>query len=289
MRNSTEIARSVRARTCTLADQCGCTPADFAPILAQDPLLYYNGTTNPISPYPATVSPLEANTSTECVTLPITSGANCRYVPVPSTPGGTWQEVVTLTGMDCSGCNNSPNTFTQQENTQTTQTYGWSDGLTVGATLKLGGGIGPSLTIDNKMTWTNSQSTGTASGSGATQAVTLNSGTVGCVQDIPVYEDTVFHTFVFQQPAGDTSCTTAMAQPTFSPVANTYATAQTVTISDATPGVAIYYTTDGTTPTTSSTLYTGPITMTATETVKAIAVFPGYDNSPIGSAVYTIQ
>jgi sugar lactone lactonase YvrE len=276
------------AKTCTLADQCGCTPADFAPILALDPLLYYNGATKPISPYPSTASPLQANTSTDCGTLPIPSGANCRYVPVPSEPGSTVQEVVTLTGPDTQGGNSSPNSFSQLENTQTTQTYGTALGGSVGASIKVGG-PGFSLTVANTLSWTNSQSTGTANGSGATLAVSLNSGTVGCGQDIPVYEDTVFHTFVFQQPAGNTSCTTAVAQPTFSPVAGTYTTAQTVTISDSASGVAIYYTTNGTTPTTSSTQYAGPITVSATETVKAIAVFPGYANSSIGSAAYTIQ
>jgi LysM repeat protein len=76
--------------------------------------------------------------------------------------------------------------------------------------------------------------------------------------------------------------------PTFSPVAGTYATSQTVTISDATAGATIYYTTNGTTPTTSSTVYSAPITVSATETLEAIAVETGYTNSTVGSAVYTI-
>ena len=53
--------------------------------------------------------------------------------------------------------------------------------------------------------------------------------------------------------------TTQAATPTFSPAAGTYSGAQSVTISDATSGATIYYTTNGTTPTTSSTKYTGTI------------------------------
>jgi hypothetical protein len=76
--------------------------------------------------------------------------------------------------------------------------------------------------------------------------------------------------------------------PTFSPAAGTYTAKQTVTISDATAGATIYYTTNGTTPTTASTKYTGAISVSATETVEAIAVATGYTNSAIASAKYTI-
>jgi hypothetical protein len=279
------ITSEYSAGTCTLNDQCGCTPADFAPILQMDPLLYQNGVTNPINPYPGTMSPLNANISTNCGTLPPPSGANCRYVPVPSGSGSTVQEVVTLAGPQCSTCDNSPNTFTQTENTSTTYTFGTAQGESTGVTLKIGGGIGPSLTIADTWTWTNSQSTGTAIGSGSTLTVTFNSSTVGCGQDIPIYEDTEFHTFVFQQPANNDSCT---AVPTFSPFAGTYATAQSVSISYPVTGATIYYTTNGTTPTTSSTVYTGPITVNSTETIRAIATVTGYSNSATGSAAYTI-
>ena len=82
---------------------------------------------------------------------------------------------------------------------------------------------------------------------------------------------------------------TSVATPTFSPAAGTYTSAQSVTISDATSGAIIYYTTNGTTPTTSSTRYTGPITVSSTETLEAIAVATGYTDSTVASAVYTIS
>ena len=76
--------------------------------------------------------------------------------------------------------------------------------------------------------------------------------------------------------------------PVFSLAAGTYATAQSLTITDATSGAAIYYTVDGSTPTVNSTLYNGPISITASQNVQAIAVAAGFSVSSVTSAIYSI-
>ena len=76
--------------------------------------------------------------------------------------------------------------------------------------------------------------------------------------------------------------------PTFSPAPGIYNSSQTVTISDLTPSATIYYTTNGTTPSTSSTTYSAPITVAVTETVEAIATAGSSSQSAVGNAPYTI-
>jgi hypothetical protein len=85
------------------------------------------------------------------------------------------------------------------------------------------------------------------------------------------------------------------ATPVISPAAGTYAAGQTVTISDTNPflntidiGQTIYYTLDGTTPNTSSPVYTTPLTVSATTTVTAIATASGYLTSKAASSTFTI-
>jgi len=83
------------------------------------------------------------------------------------------------------------------------------------------------------------------------------------------------------------NCTTPVAAPpTFSPVAGSYTSALSVTISDTTPGATFYYTTDGTTPTTSSTVYSGAITVSSPEIIQAIATASGYSTSDVATAAY---
>ncbi len=83
--------------------------------------------------------------------------------------------------------------------------------------------------------------------------------------------------------------TPVAATPVISLPSGTYSSQQTVAITDATANATIYYTTDGTTPTTGSTVYSGPITVSHNETLQAIAVASGYGTSAVASATYTIN
>lgn len=74
--------------------------------------------------------------------------------------------------------------------------------------------------------------------------------------------------------------------PVITPDGGSFTGSQTVTITCATDGAAIHYTTDGTEPTASSTKYSGGFTITATTTIKAVA-FVGEAKSSVTSAAFT--
>ena len=96
------------------------------------------------------------------------------------------------------------------------------------------------------------------------------------------------YTFLFKPGILTVTPKGTVALPTFKPAAGTYSTAQSVTIADTTPGSTIFYTTNGTAPSTSSTKYTGAISVKVTETIEAIAVATGYTSSAVAPAKYTI-
>ena len=98
----------------------------------------------------------------------------------------------------------------------------------------------------------------------------------GCFNDLWVY-----------QPSNTVSSPTA-ATPGFSLAPGNYTTIQTLTITDATPGATIYYTTNGTAPTINSAVYSSMITISSPETFEAIATAGGYSNSAVATAVYNV-
>jgi alpha-tubulin suppressor-like RCC1 family protein len=79
-----------------------------------------------------------------------------------------------------------------------------------------------------------------------------------------------------------------IAPPVFGTPPGAYETAQRLTLS-APPGAAIRYTTDGSIPTgTDGTLYTGPIAVSASTTVRAVACMEGRVTSPVSTGAYEI-
>jgi hypothetical protein len=83
--------------------------------------------------------------------------------------------------------------------------------------------------------------------------------------------------------------TETVAMPTASPAGGIYSTTQMVALSTATSGATIHYTTDGQIPTVNSMLYNGPITVSETKTIRAIAIKTGFANSVVMTEVYTIS
>ncbi len=85
------------------------------------------------------------------------------------------------------------------------------------------------------------------------------------------------------------SATSQTAAPVFTPGGGIYTSTQTVSISSATGSVSIHYTTDGSIPSsTNGTLYSGPVNISTTTTLQAIASASGFTDSNITSAIYTI-
>lgn len=79
------------------------------------------------------------------------------------------------------------------------------------------------------------------------------------------------------------------AIPAFSVSPGTYTSSFSVVIVDSTPGAKIYYTRDGSTPNRGSVPYSSPISVTSTQTINALAVAWGYNDSAVSSDFYTIS
>jgi Chitobiase/beta-hexosaminidase C-terminal domain/Viral BACON domain/Gametolysin peptidase M11 len=81
----------------------------------------------------------------------------------------------------------------------------------------------------------------------------------------------------------------AAATPMIAPSGGTFTSVQIATITDSNSAATIYYSTDGSTPTTNSTQYTAPITVAQSETIEAIATATGDSPSAVASAAFTIN
>ncbi|EEF59520.1 chitobiase/beta-hexosaminidase C-terminal domain-containing protein [Pedosphaera parvula] len=82
--------------------------------------------------------------------------------------------------------------------------------------------------------------------------------------------------------------TPALSPPTITPTGGTFLGSVSVTLQHPDPNAAIHYTLDGTLPTSSSLLYSGPLTLTNSLTVNANAFETGFTNSVAASGIFTI-
>ncbi len=122
-------------------------------------------------------------------------------------------------------------------------------------------------------------------------------GTIYSGSPVPINTHTVLQAIAYESGMADSSVTSATYDfegpqagfPAFSPAAGSYATAQSVSISTITSGATIRYTTDGSTPSeTAGTIYSGPVNVSSSLTLKAIAYEVGFADSDIASGAYTI-
>ena len=90
-------------------------------------------------------------------------------------------------------------------------------------------------------------------------------------------------TYTISETAASTANT-----PSFSKETGNYTAPFSVTISDASPCATVYYSMDGSAPTAASAVYTSPISISNTATLKAMAECPGGSPSSVASATYTI-
>jgi hypothetical protein len=130
--------------------------------------------------------------------------------------------------------------------------------------------------------YTTDSSTPTTSSTLYTGAITVsNTETITAIASAPGY-------LTGAPVAATYTSLSNTATPIFSLAGGTYSGTQSLTMSDATSGAAIRYTVDGSTPTASSTLYSAPLTISTSQTVKAIAIKSGLSNSAVVSASYVI-
>lgn len=165
-------------------------------------------------------------------------------------------------------------TMTANSYTVTTSTAGSGSGTVTGC--------GGSTTFGTSVSCTANVTSGTFTGwSGGVCTGTTNP----CVFTMPASNLTVTANFA-----------NAVAHPTFSPAAGTYGPTQSVTISSTTSGATFCYTVDGSTPTTDGNgncvhgfQYASPISVSTSETIKAIGTKAGYTDSSVQSAAYVIN
>jgi photosystem II stability/assembly factor-like uncharacterized protein len=155
-------------------------------------------------------------------------------------------------------------------------TFSWTAGSATAYALLVGNKVGGSDIFSSGQTAAHSVTVSNLPTDGRTIYVRLYSKVNG----------------VFYNPPQDYTYTAQpliVMTPGIAPNSGIYKKKVTVNIATQTPGATIYYTTDGTAPTTASIKFTGPFTLTASKTVKAKAFKSGVPDSLVATATYTIK
>jgi hypothetical protein len=179
--------------------------------------------------------------------------------------------------------------------------YKWSGGTT-GSTEPTWPGSG-SVT-DGSGTWTADPNGGCSAGTRYTGPISISSTSTLYAMagpNTPAFSNSLTNPTGLGPPSTLVAGTYTIggsspaATPTFSPAAGTYVGTQSVTLSTSSGGAIMCYTTNGSTPATNGTtgcttgtLFSGAISVAASETIKAVAGGTGYLDSSVGSAAYTI-
>lgn len=90
----------------------------------------------------------------------------------------------------------------------------------------------------------------------------------------------------FSVPTPGAANNPSVAIPTFSVPGKVFAGTLQVSLSDATPGAVIHYTTDNSVPTASSPVYSAPLSLTQSTPLRVMATASGYTSSPVTSQTY---
>jgi hypothetical protein len=165
-------AHPLPASQCTQQNACGCTAADFAPIVAQD----------------------ELATDTSQTTAP-SSVDSKRYFYI---------NAISLQGPDQQGAGPVKTTYSLSDSIVNSTTT--SNGTSYGVSYSHSFGsdtVGPftlGLSTSTSFTDSQTQTVGESNGTAHTGTTTMGTSDVGCFEYVDVYEDTTYHTFAFSLP-----------------------------------------------------------------------------------------
>jgi hypothetical protein len=200
-----------------------------------------------------------------------------------------------LEGPDFAGVGDVLNSFNETDAQVTTTTSGvthaYNTGFTVGGSASIFGLFTLDVKSTTSFSWSNTESAGSSNGTSHQAAITLGTPTVGFLQWIDLYEDTVYHTYALHAPSISPGCTAAQAvvpgsgQASPAPVTALKGTVSTSAGAPASNQLVVVHLSDGTVrniytdPHGAYLLYSGPsglVDVTVGNTLLHTSIFPNH-------------